>query len=290
MRRPAADPRVVPWLLVAPALVLFVLLLVAPLGIMAWLSLYRLDRTTGQLLPHGLGHYVAFLTDAFYLGILGRTVKLAAVTTLVAALAGYPLAVAMTRASPRRRAMLLLVVLAPLMISVVVRTFGWVVLLGPNGAVNALLLRLGLVAEPLALLYSETAIVLGLVHVLLPFAVLPIFAALQNVDPDLLRAAQSLGATPAHGFWRITLPLSLPGVVAGTLIVFALSSSAFVTPAVLGGARLKVMSSLAYQQIMQLADWPGGAAVALILMAISVSAVLVYQRLLERTGTGGAAE
>ncbi|MBI2456822.1 MAG: ABC transporter permease subunit, partial [candidate division NC10 bacterium] len=130
------------------------------------------------------------------------------------------------------------------------------------------------------------AIVLGLLHVLLPFAILPIFASLRNIDPDLHRAAQNLGAGPAYAFWRVTLPLSLPGIAAGSMIVFALSSSAFVTPAVLGGARLKVMSTLVYQQIMQLADFPRGAAIALILMGISVSAVLAYLRALERGRSG----
>jgi putative spermidine/putrescine transport system permease protein len=275
-----------PWLLLAPGLLLFTCFVIAPLGIMASTSTYQLDRATGLLVPDGLTHYASFLRDPFYLGVLGRTLRLAAITTILAALVGYPVAYAMTKASPRQRASLLLIILAPLLVSVVVRTFGWLVLLGPNGAVNSLLLGLDLIREPLRLLYSETAIVLGLLHVLLPFAILPIFASLRNIDPDLHRAAQNLGAGPAYAFWRVTLPLSLPGIAAGSMIVFALSSSAFVTPAVLGGARLKVMSTLVYQQIMQLADWPRGAAIALILMGISVSTVLAYLRGLERGRSG----
>ena len=275
-----------PWLLLAPGLLLFLFFVIVPLAIMASTSTYQLDRTTGQLVPDGLSHYASFLRDPFYLGVLGRTLRLAAITTILAALVGYPVAYSMIKASPRQQASLLLIILAPLLVSVVVRTFGWLVLLGPNGAINSLLLGLDLIREPLRLLYSETAIVLGLLHVLLPFAILPIFASLRNIDPDLHRAAQNLGAGPAYAFWRVTLPLSLPGIAAGSMIVFALSSSAFVTPAVLGGARLKVMSTLVYQQIMQLADFPRGAAIALILMGISVSAVLAYLRALERGRSG----
>ena len=181
----------------------------------------------------------------------------------------------------RRRAYLTLVILAPLLISVVVRSFGWLVILGPNGLVNSALRGLGLIDEPLRLLYTETAIALGLVHVFLSFMVLSVAAALGRIDPAVLRAAASLGAGPIRTFLRVVLPLSLPGVAAGSVIVFTLSASAFITPALLGGPRVKVMSYLAYQQTMLLSDWPYGAAIALVLLAMTSAGVLVYLRLLE---------
>jgi putative spermidine/putrescine transport system permease protein len=173
-------------------------------------------------------------------------------------------------------------ILAPLLVSVVVRSFGWLVILGPNGLINSTLTGLGVVDEPLRLLYTETAIVLGLTHVFLSFMVLSIAAALDRIDPALIRAAQNLGASPRQAFRRIVLPLSLPGVAAGCLIVFTLSTSAFITPALLGGPRVKVMSFLAYQQSLLLTDWPYGSAIAFILLALSGGAVLLYLRAIER--------
>jgi putative spermidine/putrescine transport system permease protein len=271
-----------PWLLVAAPLVTFAALFVAPLAWLWVLSLFRFDRTTGALAEMTVANYVAFLGDAFYLGILGRTVKLALCATAAALLLGYPVAYHLTRVTGRARAYLTLLVLAPLLVSVVVRSFGWLVILGPQGLVNSALVAAGVVDEPLRLLYTETAIVLGLTHVFLSFMVLSIVSALGRVDPALVRAAQNLGATPAQAFWRVVVPLSLPGVAAGCLIVFTLSASAFITPALLGGPRVKVMSYLAYQQTLLLSDWPYGSAIAFILLGVTAVTVAVSLALLER--------
>lgn len=276
MRRPA--PAL--WLLAAP-LAVFLVLFVAPLAALFVVSLFRFDRSVGIVARVTLENYVKFLGDPFYLAILGRTLEIGVLVTLVTLLLGYPVAYHLTRVPPRRRAHLLLVILAPLLVSVVVRSFGWLVILGPNGLVNALLRGAGLIDEPLRLLYNEGAIVLGLTHVFLSFMVLSILAALGRIDPALIRAAQGLGATPWRAFLRVVLPLSVPGVVAGSLIVFSLSTSAFITPALLGGPRVKVMSYLAYQQTLMLADWPYGAAIAFVLLAVSGTSVLVYLRLVE---------
>ncbi len=245
------------------------------------LSLFRFDRTTGTLSAATLANYTRFLGDPFYLGILARTLRIALLTTLATAALGYPVAYHLTRCTGRARAYLTLLIVAPLLVSVVVRTFGWLVILGPNGLVNAALRGLGVVSEPVRLLYTETAIVIGLTHVFLSFMVLSVAASLQRIDPALLRAAQNLGATGRQAFLRVTLPLSLPGVAAGSLIVFTLSSSAFITPALLGGARVKVMSYLAYQQTLLLSDWPYGGAIAFVLVALTALCVLGGLRLLE---------
>jgi putative spermidine/putrescine transport system permease protein len=270
-----------PWLLLLAPLAVFTGLFLLPLVNLFAISFQAYDRVTGAVGGLTLGNYAAFLGDPFYLGILGRTLRIGVLATAAALVLGYPVAYHLSRARGRRRAYLMLGILAPLLVSVVVRSFGWLVILGPNGLVNSTLTGLGLVAEPLRLLYTEGAIVLGLTHVFLSFMVLSIAAALDRIDPALLRAAQNLGAGPGRAFLRIVLPLSLPGVAAGCLIVFTLSTSAFITPALLGGPRVKVMSFLAYQQTLLLTDWPYGSAIAFILLAVSGAAVLVYLRVLE---------
>jgi putative spermidine/putrescine transport system permease protein len=273
--------RLAPWLLVAAPLAVFVVLFLAPLANLFALSLFRFDRTVGVVGGLTVDNYARFLGDPFYLGILGRTLRISVLATLTSLLLGYPLAYHMQRSRPRVRAYLALLVLAPLLVSVVVRSFGWLVILGPNGLVNALLVASGIVRDPLRLLYTEGAIVVGLTHVFLSFMVLSIAAALGRIDPALLRAAQNLGATERQTFFRVVLPLSLPGVAAGSLIVFTLSSSAFITPALLGGPRVKVMSYLSYQQTLLLSDWPFGAAIAFVLLGLVAGAVLIYLRVLE---------
>jgi len=270
-----------PWLLLAVPLAIFAALFVLPLGNMLLLSLQSFDRTTGATGGFTLNNYTKFLGDSFYLGILWRTLKLAALTTCVTLILGYPVAFHLNLSSGRRRAHLTLLILAPLLISVVVRSFGWLVILGPNGLVNSALRGAGVISEPLRLLYTESAIVLGLTHVFLSFMVLSIATALGRIDPAVVRAAQSLGANPVQTFLRVILPLSLPGIAAGSLIVFTLSMSAFITPVLLGGPRVKVMSYLAYQQTLLLSDWPYGSAIAFVLLALTAVSVLLYLRALE---------
>jgi putative spermidine/putrescine transport system permease protein len=276
MRRP-----LVPWLLLAAPLAIFLALFLAPLVNLLALSFFRFDRTTGALAEATIQNYAKFLTDPFYLGILWRTLKLALLTTATTLALGYPVAYHLTRCSGRKRAYLTLLIVAPLLVSVVVRSFGWLVILGPNGLVNSLLTGLGVVSDPLRLLYTETAIVVGLTHVFLSFMVLSVAASLGRIDPALIRAAQNLGASERQAFMRVVLPLSLPGVAAGSLIVFTLAASAFITPALLGGPRVKVMSYLAYQQTLLLSDWPYGSAIAFILLALTGLCAFLYLRAME---------
>ena len=271
----------VPWLLLAAPLAIFLALFLAPLVHLLALSFFRFDRTTGALAEATVQNYAKFLTDPFYLGILWRTLKLALLTTVTTLVLGYPVAYHLTRCSGRKRAYLTLLIVAPLLVSVVVRSFGWLVILGPNGLVNSLLTGLDIVSDPLRLLYTETAIVVGLSHVFLSFMVLSVAASLGRIDPALIRAAQNLGASERQAFVRVVLPLSLPGVAAGALIVFTLAASAFITPALLGGPRVKVMSYLAYQQTLLLSDWPYGSAIAFILLALTGLCAFLYLRAME---------
>lgn len=269
-------------LLLAAPVAVFVALFLVPLANLFVLSFFAFDRVTGAVGGFTIGNYTKFLGDPFYLDILWRTLRIGLLSTATALVLGYPVAYYLARARGRRRAYLMLGILAPLLVSVVVRTFGWLVILGPNGLINSTLTALRVVSDPIRLLYTETAIVLGLTHVFLSFMVLSIAAALERIDPALIRAAQNLGASERQTFLRIVLPLSLPGVAAGCLIVFTLSTSAFITPALLGGPRVKVMSFLAYQQTLLLSDWPYGSAIAFVLLALTGATVLIYLRVLER--------
>jgi len=214
--------------------------------------------------------------------VLGRTFRIAALVVVLCLVIGWPVAYYLSQSRGRVRVYLTLAILAPLMISVVVRTFAWVVILGRNGFINNLLVTLGVVDEPVRLLFTEWAVLIGMVHMLMPLMILPIAAALDNVDPALARAARNLGAGFWQVLWRVWLPLSLPGIVAGTVIVFSLAGSAFVTPVVLGGARMKLMSSLIYQYNVTLLDFPFGSTLSIILLVATLGLVTAYTRAVER--------
>jgi putative spermidine/putrescine transport system permease protein len=278
------DPRATPWLLVAPAVVIYVVLFVLPFGNLILSSFYDYSRLTGIVKTLTLKNYVRFWTDPFYLDILYRTFRVSLTATAVTLVVGFPVALYMTRASARMRALVTLFILSPLLVSVVVRSFGWLIILGPDGLLQSVLRPFGI--KDATVMYTEVAVVVGLVNVFLPYMVLSIVASLQSIDPAVPRAAQSLGATRTQVFRRVTLPLSMPGVVAGTLIVFCLGSSAFVTPALLGGAEIKVLATLIYQQMMILQNWPFAAAISLALLVIVLAIVGLQVKLLERGRTG----
>jgi putative spermidine/putrescine transport system permease protein len=188
----------------------------------------------------------------------------------------------MTKAGVRERNLLTLIIISPLLVSVVVLCFGWMIIVAPTGLVNFVLMKIGMIDAPLQLKFSEASVIAGLAHVYFPFMALGVYNSLQNIDPELVRAARILGAGPMRIFWNITFPLSIPGALAGSLIVFALSISSFVTPMFLGGSWVKVVAYFIWEQNMILIDWPFGAAIAVILLLVTGLIVLLYSRLLER--------
>jgi putative spermidine/putrescine transport system permease protein len=235
-------------------------------------------------LPLTLAHYAHFFGTPLYAHVLFTTLRISLATTLAAALLGYPVALVMARANPMLSRAVTLIIIAPLVVSVVVRTYGWQLILanGPQGLLNWMLLSLGVIRTPVRLLYSETAVVLGSLHVFLPMMVLPLAAALGKIDPRLDDAARMLGAGALRIFWRITLPLSLPGLAVGCGLVFSLTAGSYVTPAILGGPAGQMLGNLIEQQIMAVYDWPFGAAIATVLVVIVLAANLVSMRLIER--------
>jgi putative spermidine/putrescine transport system permease protein len=270
----------VPYLLVLPATVVFVIFFIAPLVTLTINSFYDYGRLTGIVHVFTLKNYQRIWLDSFYLEIVGRTLRLASVTAVITILVGYPVALYLTLASARVRGIIIFLVLSPLLVSVIVRTFGWVMIIGPNGLLESLLAPLG--AEGVHFLHTEAAVIVGLVNVLMPFVVLAVVTALQAIDPAVPLAAASLGASPWRVFFKVILPLSLPGLLAGMLIVFSLASSSFVTPAVLGGSQFKVLSTIMYQQALILQNWPFAAAVAITLVLIVLVVVTLQTSLAER--------
>jgi putative spermidine/putrescine transport system permease protein len=274
-------------LLLGPACLWLGAFFLIPLVLMLRLSFYAFLPMGGIQEALQVANYVKVFTDSYYLGIFLRTIRISLLVTLFALLLGYPEAYYLTQLRGRAKALVLIAVLSPLIVSAVTRTFGWFILLANNGLVNNLILALGLSDTPVKLIYSETGIVIGLTHVLVPFMVLSIYAALQRRDPSLVRAAETLGASPLRTFLEVTLPLSLPGIVAGSVLVFTLAMSAFVTPAILGGTRVRVVAYLVYEEFLLSLNWPFGAALALILVLFTMTVVVGYHRWLERGRWGG---
>ena len=232
-----------------------------------------------------LEHYRRFL-DPLYLQVLGRTVVWAAAATLACLLLGYPVAWVIARS--RHRSLLLFLMVLPFWTSFLVRTFAMIFLLRDTGLVNSLLLRSGIIAQPLTLLYTPFAVLLGLVYGFLPFMVLPIYASLEKLDPALLEAAEVLGARPGARFVRVTLPLSLPGVIAGCLLVFVPALGSFITSDLLGGAKHVMIGNLVQNQFTSARNWPFGSAVSFALMALVLLAVTAALRLRDREPERGA--
>ena len=208
---------------------------------------------------------------------LVRTFEIAIAVTLISILAGYPLAFAIAASGPRARSLLMACVIFPFLLSAVVRAFGWNIVIGETGLINKVLLWLGVIATPIQMLHSEFAIILGEAHLLIPYMVLSLLAVIQRIDPNLEAAAQSLGASPPGVFFRVMVPMTLPGLSAGTLLVFALAMTAFATPWLLGGTRSPVMTSLLYRYAFVSFDMPRALAVAGILLIIGIAFLLLHR-------------
>jgi spermidine/putrescine transport system permease protein len=277
----------------APALLLLGTLVVVPLGIIAAYSLMAPDPYGGVLPRFSADAYVRLLFERDFddtlffspvaLRVFGRSLALALATTLLSLMCALPVAYTIARQPPARRNTLLLLVTIPFWTNLLIRTYCWILILRDTGLVNTLLLRVGLIQEPLTLLYTNGAVLLGLVYAYLPFMVLPLYASLERLDPRLLEAAHDLYAGRWRVFRRVTLPLALPGLVAGSVLVFIPSLGAFVTPQLLGGGKNLMLGSLIQMQFAASRNWPFGAALALLLLAFVLLALLIYARAQHRT-------
>ncbi len=280
---PAAFSQLMPAALLSPALLFLALFFALPaLGLVSYSVLTQAaDGTIG--LPLTLDHYRHFFATPLYLRVLLTTLKISLVTTAIAIVLAYPVALVMVRSTSIIRQAITIIVIAPLVVSIVVRTYGWQLILGngPTGILNWLLLNSGITGSPIALLYSEAAVVIGSLHVFFPMMVLPLASALGKIDPRLEDAARTLGATAWRSFCRVTLPLSLPGLTVGCTLVFSLTAGSFVTPAILGGTSGQMLGVLVEQQFLIVYNWPFGAACATVLVAIVLAVNFVSVRLLD---------
>ncbi len=268
-------------LLLLPILLFICGFFVVPMLYILYLSFISTDDINGAAAVYSLQNYTQFFTDSYYLTSLWLTVKISLYTVIVCLILAYPVALTMAKSSPRIRGYIALLIASPLLVSIVVRNFGWYLLLLPNGTINQLLTSLGIIDTPLKLLFSEVGVVIGLSNAYLPFMILAIATSLYNIDPSLDKAGAILGASPIRSFLSITLPLSLPGIVSGCVLVFSLSMSAYVTPALMGGANVPVMPVVAYDQINNLLRWTFGSAISYVLLATTLLTVFVFTRAFE---------
>lgn len=262
-------------LLTAPAMIVLLGVFILPMLLMLLLSFQDENQA------FTLQNYALFVQDSFYVEILWRTIRVSLWTVLATLLLGFPVAMYMAQATGKMRGIVTMLILAPHLISVVIRNFGWVVVLEEKGWINETLMKLGLIEQPLRLLYNELGVVIGLTDSFIAYMVLAIATSLYAIDPSLSKAASILGASRMRTFFTVTLPLCLPGMIAGTTLVFSLSMSAFVTPALMGGTSVKVMPVIAYEQIMATLNWPLGAALAFLLLGSTILLVTLYTRLIE---------
>jgi ABC-type spermidine/putrescine transport system permease subunit I len=265
------------WPLLLPLMVLYGAMVLLPLGITLYLSA-----------ADGGAHYVAVLQSRLLLRVAQNTAVISLITTVVALLLGYLLAAALWRARPAQRNLLLAFILLPFWTGVLIKNFAWASLLQDNGVVNALLMALGVTDHPLTLLHTRFAVIVGMVHYVLPYAVFPIFTALRAIDPLLERAARSLGAAPRGVIWWVILPLIVPGISNAALLVFIVSCGFFITPVILGAPSDMMIANLIDYYVHDLVDFNAAAALSLLILA-AIAVLIVAQQLVPKEGQHGAA-
>lgn len=266
-----------------PALLLVVLFLMAPLALILRYSFDRYDPAQLMLGVFELSNYVKAFTDPFYQGVLGTTARIAALSTAIVVVLAFPVAYYISRVeSERLRSVLMIMTVLPLLLGNAVRSAAWMVVMGTKGVANSVLLGLGLVDEPLKILYTPTAVVIGLVSVLLPYAIITMQSVIDSIPTSLEEAGRSLGHSPLRTVFNVVLPLAMPGVVAAAAICFALAMNAYATPVLIGGPKMQMMGPVVYEQIAKVSNWPFGATLACILMATTLVLTVVSSRYLSR--------
>jgi len=268
--------------MIAPALLLVGLLFLLPIALLAY-------RSFGGAEP-SLENYHSLFSSSLYIGSLWTTLKISAFVVLGCLFFGFPIGYVLANAPNRYRPVLILAVLLPFWSSILVRNFAWIYLLQRRGPINEFLISIGITDQPISFMFNQFGVVLGMTNALLPFMVLPIFIALQSQDKTYLEAAASLGARPETGFWTITLPLSMPGVMAGSLLVFATALGFFVTPALLGGGKVLVAATYITNEIETLLNWDIAGAASVVLLAVVVLVVAAYLRVASSSNTTGASD
>lgn len=257
-------------LLIIPILILILVFFLWPIFRLLLGSLFTPSFT--------IKHYANMFVSPQYLVILLTTFKIAFFTTIICFVLGYPLAYLLSSVSGKTAGLLLILVLFPFWTSILVRTYAWMIILGRNGILNNLLIKLGILSSPLDLMYNLCGVLVGMVQIMLPFMILPLFSVMKGIDRDLMRASQSLGAHPYNTFWKIFFPLSMPGIKASCLLVFIVSLGFFVTPALLGGRKTKMISMIIEDQFTWALDWGFSSALTTVLLFLTIIFLIIYNR------------
>jgi putative spermidine/putrescine transport system permease protein len=267
--------------LIGPATVFVAAGLVLPLAILLRYSFNLFEPRRMMVETFSLANYIKFFSDPYYTGVLGTTLRVAALCTVICLLMGLPLAYVLARTQTRFKNVLIMLVVLPLFVGNAVRAAGWMTVFGTKGFLNVTLMQIGAITQPMQIMYTEGAVIAGIIAVNLPYMVLTLQSVIEGVNRSLEEAAFSLGAGPATMFRRVLLPLALPGIIAGTILTFILGMNAYATPVLLGGPQFKMMGPLVYGQF-QLNNWPFGASVAFVLMTatlvLTASANILVQR------------
>jgi putative spermidine/putrescine transport system permease protein len=269
--------------LLAPATLFIAVSLFGPLAILFRYSLNDFAPTTKMMVEAvTLANYVKFFTDPYYPSILLTTVRIAVMVTAACLVLGFPLAYVVARTQSRFKNLLIMAIVLPLFVGTAVRAAGWMVVFGSKGFFNTTLDWLGLIDKPIEIMFTEKAVIIGIIAVNLPFMVLSLQSVIEGIDRAVEEAAYSLGAPPLTMFRRVLWPLALPGVVAGTILTFILAMNAYATPFLLGGPLFKMMAPLIYNQFTQQSNWPFGGAIAFVLMAVTLTLTVAANLLLQR--------
>jgi len=267
-----------PWFLLGPTLIALTVLMVLPICIMFLFSFYEFVSAGIDRDVYTLANWREFFTDSYYHHFLWKTVRVAAITAILCGIMGYPPAyfIAMTRF--KHKWLLLLLLIVPFWISFTIRTFSWIHILGEQGAINVTLIYLGIIGQPLRMLYTEGSVIMGMIHFLLPYMILNVYVSLEGIDRNLISAARTLGCTNFQAFREVTLPLSLPGLMAGLLLCFVLAAGSYVTPEILGSGRDALFGNLIYDTIMGQLNWPLGATLSVVLLVMLGAVAAIYSR------------
>ena len=273
--------------LLGPATIFIAVGLLAPLAILFRYSLNSFVAQTKTMVEAlTIQNYITFFTDPYYTGALGTTVRVALLVTVVCLVLGFPLAYVVARTQSRYKHLLIIAIVLPLFVGNSVRAAGWMVVFGNKGFFNASLMGLGLLSKPIEIMFTEKAVIIGIIAVNLPFMVLSLQSVIEGIDRAVEEAAFSLGAPPLTMFRRVLWPLALPGVLAGTILTFILAMNAYATPYLLGGPLFKMMAPLVYNTFTQQSNWPFGGAIAFILMAVTLTLTVAANLLIQRRSRG----
>lgn len=274
-------------LMLAPAGLIFLFFFAVPFVVMATMSLLTANPLVRPDATFTLRHYARMVDDIYYYEVLWQTLRLGLLTTVLSLVMGYPLAFLLARIrSATGRTLLLMAVIAPMVMGLVVRTYAWLGMFSNRGVINGTLMGLGLIEQPIQFLGTETAVVIALCHIYVPFMILTLTGVIARIDPKLEEAARGLGATRVGAFLQVTLPLSAPGILAGCLLVFALAISAYVTPIVIGGFEVQTLPMLIFQQVSASFNLGFAAALGVVLLVVALVLVFAYGRAMGRVARG----